>query len=156
VTTVSNALDLFRAQQAAVEQVHNRLNEVAGLLARVNDQVTRLAQDKDFRQLSQEERTWLESAHRLVNETRRWCEGEAQRYWPALMSRWVATLVFALASAYAVGLGYARVARPFAVELEALRPRAELGLLVEHRMSTMTPAERRQFDALMRWKRGAR
>jgi hypothetical protein len=153
---VSNALDLFRAQQAAVEQVHNRLNEVAGLLACVNDQVTQLAQDKDLRQLLQEERTWLESAHRLVNETRRWREGEAQRYWPALMYRWVVALVFALASAYAVGLGYARVGRPFAVELEALRPRAELGLLVEHRMSTMTPAERRQFDALMRWKRGAR
>jgi hypothetical protein len=48
------------------------------------------------------------------------------------------------------------VAKPFAAELEALRPRAELGLLVEDRMSTMTPAERRQFDVLMQWKRGAR
>jgi hypothetical protein len=156
VTTVSNALDLFRAQQAAVEQVNDRLNDVAGLVARLNDQVTQLVENKDLRQLLQEERTWLESAQRVVNDTRRWREEEARRYWPALMYRWLAALVYALASAYAVGLGYARVANPFAVELEALRPRAELGLVVEHRMSTMTPAERRQLDALMKWKRGAR
>jgi hypothetical protein len=153
---VSNALDLFRAQQAAVEQVYDRLNDVAGLVARSNDQVTQLAENKDLRQLLQEERTWLESAHRIVDETRRWREEEAQQYWPALMDRWIAALVFAFASAYVVAVGYARVAKPFAAELEALRPRAELGLLVEDRMSTMTPAERRQFDVLMQWKRGAR
>ena len=68
----------------------------------------------------------------------------------------MAALGFALMSAYALGLGYGHVARPFAAELDALRPRAELGLLVEHRMATMTPAERRQLDALMNWKRGTR
>ena len=153
---MSNALDLFRAQQAAVEKVYDRLNDVDGLLARLNDQVAQLAENKDLRQLLQEERTWLESAQRIVNDTRRWREEEARRYWPALMYRWLAALVFALASAYAVGLGYARVAKPFAVELEVLRSRAALGQLVEHRMSTMTPAERRQLDALMKWKRDVR
>ena len=55
-----------------------------------------------------------------------------------------------------VGSSYAWIAKPYAAELETLRPRAELGLLVEQRMNTMTPAERRQLDALMKWKRVAR
>jgi hypothetical protein len=153
---VSNALDLFRAQQAAAEQVLDRLNEVADLLRRLNDQVTQLAHDKELRQILQEERTWLDTAHRLVTETRRWREEEARRHWPALVYRWIAASLFALASAYVAAVGYARVTKPFAEELETLRPRAELGQLVEDRMSTMTPAERRRLDALMKWKRDAR
>jgi hypothetical protein len=153
---VSNALDLFRAQQAAVEQVLDRLNEVAGLLTRLNDQATHLAHDRELRQLLQEEGTWLETAHRLVNETRNWREEDARRYWPGLMYRWVAASLFAMASVYVAAVGYARVTKPFAEELERLRPHAEFGQLVEDRMSTMTPAERRQLDALMKWKRGAR
>ena len=153
---MSNALDLFRAQQAAVEQVLDRLNDVAGLLARLNDQVTQIADDRELRQLLQEERTWLDAAHSLLNETRRWREEESRRCWPALMYRWIAASLFALASVYVAAVAYARVTKPFAQELEALRPRAELGQLVEDRMSTMTPAERRQLDALMKWKRGAR
>jgi len=153
---VSNALDLFRAQQEAVEQVLARLNDAAGLLTRLNDQVTQLGHDRELRQLLQEERTWLDTAHRLVNETRRWREEEARRYWPGLLHRWIAASLFALASAYVAAVGYARVTKPFAEELETLRPRAELGQMVEDRMSTMTPAERRQLDVLMKWKRGAR
>ena len=153
---MSNALDLFRAQQAAVEQVLDRLNDVAGLLTRLNDQATQLAHDRELRQLLHEERTWLDTAHSLVNETRRWREEEARGYWPALLYRWIAASLFALASVYVAAVGYGRVTKPFAQELEALRPPAELGQLVEDRMRTMTPAERRQLDALMKWKRGAR
>jgi multidrug efflux pump subunit AcrA (membrane-fusion protein) len=153
---VGNALDLFRAQQAAVEQVLDRLNDVADLLTRLNDQATQLAHDRELRQLLQEERTWLDTAHRLVNETRHWREEDTRRYWPSLMYRWIAASLFALTSVYVAAVGYARVTKPFAQELETLRPRAELGQLVEDRMSTMTPAERRQLDALMKWKRGAR
>jgi hypothetical protein len=153
---VSNALDHFRAQQEAVEQVLHRLHDVAALLTRLNDQVTQLAHDKELRQLLREERAWLDTAHSLVNETRRWREDETRRHWPALMYRWIAALLFALASAYAAAFGYARGTKPFAEELETLRPRAEIGRLVEDRMNAMTPAERRQLDALMKWKRDAR
>ena len=72
------------------------------------------------------------------------------------MYRWIAASLFALASAYVAAVGYARGTKPFAEQLETLRPRAELGQLVEDRMSTMTPAERRQLDVLMKWKRDAR
>jgi hypothetical protein len=95
---VSNALDLFRAQQAAVEQVLDRLNDVAGMLTRLNDQATQLSHDRELRQLLQEERTWLDTAHRLVNETRRWREEDARRYWPGLIYRWIAAALLALAS----------------------------------------------------------
>ena len=152
---VSNALDLFRAQQAAVEQVLARLNDVAGLLTQLNAQASQLARDRELRQLLQEERTWLDTAHSLVNETRRWREEDARRYWPGLMYRWIAAALFALASVYVAAVGYARVTKPFAEELGALRARAELGQLVEDRMRTMTPAERGQLDALLK-KRGAR
>jgi hypothetical protein len=33
-----------------------------------------------------------------------------------------------------------------------LRSRVGFADFVQHRMLTMTPAERRQFDALMKWK----
>jgi hypothetical protein len=65
-------------------------------------------------------------------------------------------LAFALLSAVAVGTGYAWIAKPYVAELAILRPRAELGLIVEQRLNTMTPSERRQLDALMKWKRGTR
>ena len=61
-------------------------------------------------------------------------------------------LAFALVSTFVAGAGYAWFTKPFAAELESSRARAELGLLVERRLSTMTAAERRQLDALMKWK----
>jgi hypothetical protein len=153
---MSTALDLFRAQQAAVERLLERVQELSGRIGQLQAQVETLTHDPDLHAVLLEERRWLDRARQVIDETRQWREQEARRYLPALAYRWMAALAFALVSAYAVGLGYARVAKPFAAELDALRPRAELGLLVEHRMATMTPAERRQLDALMNWKRGAR
>jgi len=61
-------------------------------------------------------------------------------------------LVFALASASAAGAGYAWVTNPYASELATLRSRAEFDSFVDRRLLTMTAAERRQFDALMKRK----
>jgi hypothetical protein len=153
---MSNALDLFRAQQAAVKELLERTQELSGRIGQVQAQVHTLTHDPDLRAVLKDEQLWLDRARLLIDETRQWREQEARRHLPALAYRWIAALSFALISAYAVGLGYARVAKPFAAELDALRHRAELGLLVEHRMATMTAAERRQLDALMNWKRGTR
>jgi hypothetical protein len=130
--------------------------DAADLYERANG---RLYVSADFalpRDLSTEERAWLEAAQRTIAEAERWRQEEQRRYWPGVAYRWITALAFALLSAVAVGTGYAWIAKPFATELEALRPRADLGLLVEHRMSTMTAAERRQLDRLMGWKGGAR
>jgi beta-glucosidase-like glycosyl hydrolase len=47
--------------------------------------------------------------------------------------------------------GYAWVTQPDAAEFGALRDRAGLSEIIAQRMATMTAAERRQFDALMKW-----
>jgi hypothetical protein len=153
---MSNALDMFREQQDAARQVHNELVEVAALLEQLQAQVSSIANNHDLREVLREERTWLDAAQRTIAEAEQWRLEEQRRYWPGVAYRWITALAFALLSAVAVGTGYAWITTPYASELDALRPRAELGLLVEQRMNTMTPAERRQLDALMKWKRAAR
>ena len=75
----------------------------------------------------------------------------ALHYCPGLVRRWAIALVFALVSAMAAGVGYGWVTEPYAAELATLRSHAEFAGFVEHRIMTMTAAERRQLDALMRW-----
>jgi hypothetical protein len=153
---MSNALDTFREQQDAARRVHAELAEVGALLEQMQGQVAALANDRDLRNVLRDERNWLDAAQQTVTEVKRWREEEQRRYWPGVAYRWITALAFALVSAVAVGTGYAWIAKPYAAELEMLRPRAELGLVVEQRMNTMTPSERRQLDALMKWKRGTR
>ena len=153
---MSNALDMFREQQDAARRVHTELIEVAALLEQLQVQVASVVNDRDLRDVLRDERSWLDAAQRTIAEVKRWREEEQRRYWPGVAHRWITALAFGLLSAVAVGTGYAWIAKPYAAELDTLRPRAELGLLVEQRMNTMTPSERRQFDALMKWKRGAR
>jgi hypothetical protein len=150
---MTNALDVFREQQDAAKKVHAQLHDVSFLLEQLQGQVAALANDRDLREVLREERLWLDVARQTIDEARRWRIDEQRRYWPGVAYRWFTALAFALLSAVAVGTGYGWIAKPYAEELDALRPRAELGLLVEHRISTMTPAERRQLDALMKWKR---
>ena len=153
---MSNALDMFREQLEAARQVHAQLVEVAALLEQLQARVAGIANDRDLREVLRVERTWLESAQRTVADARQWREEERRRYWPGVAYRWITALAFALLSAVAVRSGYAWIAKPFAAELEAIRPQAELGLFLEHRMSTMTRTERRELDALMKWKRAER
>jgi hypothetical protein len=47
--------------------------------------------------------------------------------------------------------GYGAFARPYDRELEQLRNQAAFGRFVEQRALSMSAAERRQFDALLRW-----
>jgi hypothetical protein len=72
------------------------------------------------------------------------------RFWPGVIRRWAVALAFALVSAAAAGAGYAWWSKPYAAELAALRSRVGFADFVEHRVVTMTPTERRQFDLLMR------
>lgn len=77
---------------------------------------------------------------------------EMQRFWPGVWRRWTLAVAFALASAAAAGAGYGLLTKPYANELAMLHSRAEFDSFVEHRVLTMTATERRQFDALMKWK----
>jgi hypothetical protein len=145
------ALDTFRAQREAADGVYARLTEVSQLLHQLRGQADALARNDELHAVLQREQSWLDQAQRTIGEARRWRELEMQRFWPSIWRRWAIALVFALASAAAAGAGYAAVARPWAAEPTALRARMDVAELVERRIVTMTPAERRQFDALMKW-----
>jgi hypothetical protein len=146
------ALDTFRAQRQAADGVYARLAEVSELLRGLQGQADALARNEQLIKVLQQEQTWLNRTERAIEEARRWRELEMRQFWPGVWRRCALALIFALASAAAAGAGYAWVMNPYASELATLRSRAEFDSFVEHRLLTMTAAERRQFDALMKWK----
>jgi hypothetical protein len=146
-----SAIDVFREQREAAEQLHGRVQEIAALLGQVRQQVTALALNEDLRAVLREERDWLTRAQLAVSEVRSFREQDMLRFWPGVLRRWIVALVFGLASAAAAGAGYAWWTKPHASELEALRSRLQFATSVEDRVLAMTPAERRQFDRLMKW-----
>jgi hypothetical protein len=148
-----SAIDVFRAQRQAAEQLHNRLQEIAALLGQVRQQVNSLTLNDDLRAMLRDEQDWLTRAQLAVSEVRSFREQDMLRFWPGVIRRWTVALLFALVSAGAAGAGYAWWTKPYAAELADLRSRVEFARFVEHRVLTMTPAERRQLDALMKWNR---
>lgn len=151
-----NALDMFREQRDAAHQVHARLGEVAALLGQLQAQVDAVAGNRQLRALLQDEQSWLARTQAVLAEVRQLREQEVARFWPAVWRRWVLALAFALASVTGAGAGYAWVTHPDVKELDRLRSRAELADTITRRMLAMTPAERRQFDVLMKWQVSAR
>jgi hypothetical protein len=145
-----NALDAFRAQREAADQVHARLTEVSQLLTEIRRQADAVAGNAELRAVLRDEQHWLREAQALIADVRHFREQEQRRFWPGVWRRWVLALVFALASAAAAGAGYAWATQPYTAEIMELRDRAGLLDVFVRRMITMTPAERRQFDALMK------
>ena len=131
-----NALDTFRAQRDAADQVHARLTEVAGLLDRLRTQVEAVAGNTELRAVLRDEQAWLARTQEVLANVRYFREQEVARFWPAVWRRWVVALVFALASATAAGAGYGWATRPSVAELELLRSRSELADSVARRVMT--------------------
>lgn len=148
---MQNALDTFRAQREAADQVHARLTEVAQLLGQIRNQVDAVAGNAELRSVLRDEQDWLRQAQLLLADVRHFREQERLRFWPGVWRRWVLAVLFALASAAAAGAGFAWVTAPYAAELQRLRDRAGLAEIIANKMITMTAAERRQLDALMGW-----
>ena len=147
---MESALDTFRAQREAVDQVHARLLDVAQLLDQVQSQVDAVASNAEFRAVLRDEQDWLRQAQRLLADVRHFREQEALRYWPGVWRRWLLAVLIAIASAAAAGAGYARISSPYASELIQLRERADLADFIAARMPNMTAAEHRQLVALLR------
>ena len=148
---MSSALDAFRAQKEAADGIHARLTDVAALLRTLQQETQALASNKALGKLLDEEQRCLSKAEHVIDKMRHHREWEVQRFWPAVWRRWAVAALFAVLTALASGAGYAWVARPYEAELAALRSRVELLDAVAQRVLTMTPTERRQFDALMKW-----
>ena len=147
---MSSALDAFRAQRDAADAIHTRLVETAILLRSIQAETTALAQSEALRTLLRDEETWLLRAEHAITTMRYQREWEVHRFWPAVWRRWVVAVVFALVMAGTAGAGYAWAARPDAAELADLRARVDRLDVIAERVLTMTPAERTQFDALMK------
>ncbi len=146
-----NALDTFCDQRAAAGQVNAALKETSELLRDLQIQVKAVTCVDELRLLVQQEQSWLTEAQRILNEVRSLQAQDKRRFRDGVIGRWTLALVFALASAFVVGAGYSLATKPYATEIVALRSRMDFAEFVERRVVTMTPAERRQFEALMRW-----
>lgn len=121
------------------------------LVQRIRSEVDALTRNVEFRNLLRQEETWLQQAQRTVTEVRHWRDREAYRFWPGVARRWMLALAFALLAVWSAGAGYAWVTNPWVKELPELRARLEKLDFIEQRAATLTPAEQRQLDALMKW-----
>jgi hypothetical protein len=144
-----SAIETFRAQREAIEQVQSRLLEVSRLLTQLSTQATTLAADKELRAVLQEEQRWLAEARQMVAEVRYFRQSVDHR-WPAQLRRWVLPILFALASATAAGIGHGVLAARDLDAVASLRARASYADAIHKRLQAMTPAERRQFERLIR------
>ena len=153
---MASALDVFRAQREAAEEVQKRLREATDALHALRQDLCNLASDRTFRQLLHDERAWLAQAQNLISQVERVRHDEINRFWPAVWKRWTMVVVLVLATGLATGAGYVWAARPYEAELASLRAGVELGDTVARRVLQMTPAERRQFEVLMKWREPSR
>ena len=148
-----SALDLFRAQQQAAEAVYARLQEVAALLADLRKDADALQRTDELKQLLERQERWLIEARQTVTQVQWARENDMHRFWRGVVVRWGIATAFAIAAAAAAGGGYVAFTKPYDRELKRLRNQAAFGQFVEQRALSMSAAERRQFDALMRWPR---
>jgi hypothetical protein len=131
---------------------------VAALLADLRKEADALQRTDELKQLLERQERWLVEAQQTVAHVEWARENDLHRFWRAVVVRWAIAATFAIAAAAAAGGAYVTFARPYDRELEQLRNQAAFGQFVEQRALSMSAAERRQFDALMRWPRseGAR
>jgi hypothetical protein len=125
------------------------------MVVELRAQVDGIQRTDELKQLLEREERWLAEARQTVMTVERWRENDARRYWRGVVARWAVAAVFALAAAAAAGGGYVALAKPYDRELEQLRDEAAFGRFIEQRALNMSAAERRQFDALIKWPRTA-
>ena|SRR2546425_1144190 len=94
---MSSAIDVFREQREAADQVHARLTEISALLHQLRHQISALTINDELRAVLRQEQSWLERAQVVLSQVRSFREQDALRSWPGVVRRWVLALAFALA-----------------------------------------------------------
>ena len=146
-----NALDTFKAQQEAAETLHARLTDVAALLSDLTVRVDRVRIGTELKATLDAEQRWLAQMQDLLRDVQRWRQWESRESrWKAVW-RWSAAVAFALAVSTATGCGFLWARQLYAIQLERLQSEAVLADLFERRVAMMTPAERQQFQRLMKF-----
>ena|SRR2546427_1990027 len=96
---MSTAIDVFREQREAADQVHARLTEISALLHQLRHQINALTLNDELRAVLRQEQSWLERAQLVLSQLRSFREQDALRFWPGVVRRWFVAFAFALASA---------------------------------------------------------
>jgi hypothetical protein len=148
--TMPNALDMFKALREAAEALHAKLTEVAAQVSSLQQGLDHLALDTTLKETLKAEQAWLTKVQELLQQEQAFRESQFERFRPSILWRWVLACAFALATMGATGAGYVWAARPYKAELTQLRDQAALADLIERRLAAMTPAERQQFERLMK------
>ena len=146
---MSSAIEVFREQREAADQVHARLTEISALLNQLRHQINGLALNDELRAVLRQEQRWLERAEVVLSQLRSFREQDALRFWPGVVRRWIVALALALGSAAAAGASYGWATKPYAEELKALRTRMEF--VSSSAAWSRAPAERRR-STLMKWR----
>ena len=147
---MGSALEEFRAQREAVEEVQRRVVDVTNLVQALREQATAFAQDEAFRELLRNEEAWLRRAEEVIRAGTHARDCELQRFWPAVWRRWAVAILLAVGIALAAGAGYVWAGKPYRAELASLRDSAVFGNTIARQVFRMSPAERKQFDALLK------
>ena len=146
---LSSAIDACRAQQEVVEALHARLVEVRDIVRAIKTDADAVVHSDGFRKVLKDEERWLHRAEELVTRVQYFRQAETSRFWPAVWRRWAVVIALATITGFAAGAGYVWAGRPHEAELAALRERADVGAFVARRILSMTPAERRQCEAIL-------
>jgi hypothetical protein len=147
---MGSTLDAFKAQQQAAEAVHARLVEVAALLSTLQPQIERLKLTGELKETLDAETKWLAEVENLVKDVRSFREAEYRRFRIGVLWRWAMACLFALAAVGVAESVRVWAEQPYAQELEQLRSQVAFAEVVQHRILTMTPSERQQFERLMK------
>jgi hypothetical protein len=146
---VSTALEMFKQQKKALEDLSQSADRIAESISSTRRDFDALARSDALTELLREEQRWITRVERAVDTVRAWREREERSYWPRIIGRWIPAALFAILAAAASGAGFAWAVKPYADEIRYLRARNAFADALEHRLVSMTPAERRQLDSLL-------
>jgi len=147
---MANALDTFKAQQKAVEALLARLTDVVAVVSDLTARVEDLRRGGELKATLEAEQRWLARTQDVLRDVRQWQERESRELRLTALWRWTKAIAFAFAVATASSAGFMWARQLYAVELERLQSQAALADVVERRVTAMTPAEREQFERLMK------
>jgi len=120
---MSSAIDVFREQREAADQVHARLTEISTTLDRVRHQVYALVKDDELRAVLRQEESWLERARLVVSDIRSFASRTRCDSGPASSGAGSSRCCSRWGPAAVAGASYGWATKPYAAEVDALRAR---------------------------------
>jgi len=147
---MANALDMFKALREATDALHATLTDLTAHVSSLQQGLDHLSLDTTLKETLKAEQAWLSKVEELLEKEQAFRQSQFEHFRLSILWRWVLACAFALAAMGAAGAGYVWAARPYKAELAQLRDQAASADLIERRLAAMTPAERQQFERLLK------